>query len=385
MTDNASNKTDNGLSGRLLKKFIGFSLSTWIGAVLSFAITPITTRVFETTELGKINLFQTYVTLFMYLALLGLQQGYIRFHSELPEGFTKKTLYKYCLSVSAVFTLILDVVLLVFWRKISIAITGTENIYIAICLSVCVLDYIIMTMSSSEYRMEQNAIGYNIQQIGIIVSTKIAFLFAIIISPTHVYGIIFMTSLFTLWTIVTLFMHKNNLTGRINNIPFASRKSILVYSLPWVPILFVNYLNTSLPKIVLKQMIDVSTVGIYASAVSIVSVITLVQAGFNIFWTPYVYENYRNNSHRIKAVHNLIVPLMISFAIAVLLFQDVLYLILGEAYRASKDYFGMLLMSPVLYTIAETTGLGINISKKTKFNLLAIITTIIINLILCYI
>ena len=55
-----------------LKKFVGFSVATWVGALLSFIVTPIATRVFDTAELGKINLFQTYITLLMYVGLLGL-------------------------------------------------------------------------------------------------------------------------------------------------------------------------------------------------------------------------------------------------------------------------------------------------------------------------
>lgn len=131
-------------------------------------------------------------------------------------------------------------------------------------------------------------------------------------------------------------------------------------------------------------MLDYSSVGIYSSAVSIVSIISLLQAGFNLFWTPYVYENYKQNSDRIQLVHRIISLLMILFGICILLGQDILYMVLGESYRESKCYFGMLLVSPVLYTIGETTGFGINIAKKSYLNIIVSAATIVSNLIISY-
>jgi O-antigen/teichoic acid export membrane protein len=64
------------------------------------------------------------------------------------------------------------------------------------------------------------------------------------------------------------------------------------------------------------------------------------------------------------------VSLLTLAALAIIALQDPLFMLLGEKYRPAKSFFPFLLFSPICYTIAETTGLGINISKKTYWNII---------------
>ena len=52
-------------------------------------------------------------------------------------------------------------------------------------------------------------------------------------------------------------------------------------------------------------------------------------------------------------------------------------------YRNAEIFFPFLLFSPICYTIAETTGLGINISKKTFWNLIIFSINITTNIVAC--
>ena len=40
-----------------VKKFVGFSVVTWISFIISFLSAPISTRLFDPSVLGKINIF----------------------------------------------------------------------------------------------------------------------------------------------------------------------------------------------------------------------------------------------------------------------------------------------------------------------------------------
>ena len=55
-------------------------------------------------------------------------------------------------------------------------------------------------------------------------------------------------------------------------------------------------------------------------------------------------------------------------------------LFLGAEYRNTAKIFVFLLFVPVLYTVSETTCLGIEFSKKTIYNLWLTIISVIINL-----
>ena len=88
-----------------------------------------------------------------------------------------------------------------------------------------------------------------------------------------------------------------------------------------------------------------------------------------IYWTPFVYENYKTDQKRIEKVHHTITFVMTCFGLLIILFQYPIFFILSNGeYDTGRIIFSLLLIAPVCYTISETLGLGIHLSKK---NLLA--------------
>ncbi|MEG1884452.1 MAG: polysaccharide biosynthesis C-terminal domain-containing protein, partial [Clostridia bacterium] len=112
--------------------------------------------------------------------------------------------------------------------------------------------------------------------------------------------------------------------------------------------------------------------------------ISIVQSGINTFWTPFVFEHFSTKPTYLSSGHRLITFVMAIFGLGVVLFQDVLYQIIGPNYRASQQFFALLLFSPICYTISETTGIGINLSKKTYLNFVVYGATILITFAACY-
>lgn len=93
-----------------VKKFIGFSVVTWVSFIISFLSAPISTRLFDPSVLGKINIFNTYTNLWGILILVGLDQAYARFYYERPNNRTVGYLFTFCFAVS--YSLILLFVIL---------------------------------------------------------------------------------------------------------------------------------------------------------------------------------------------------------------------------------------------------------------------------------
>ena len=72
-------------------------------------------------------------------------------------------------------------------------------------------------------------------------------------------------------------------------------------------------------------------------------------------------------------------------ALLIISTQDVIFLILGEKYRAAKTFFPFLMLTPICYLIGETSGVGIDISKKTYLNLYVFGASVLTNFVLCVI
>lgn len=362
----------------------GFSIATWIGAILSFGVTPFITRIFEPDEVGKINLFFTFLTVFQYVGILGMDQAYIRFYNK-PSGRNDKDgLFKLCTSLSMGFSLIICVGVIFFGDTISKEISSEASSSIILSLVICVFARIFLTLSNSYYRMQNNIFLYSLQVILLTLAGKVSYLGAAFWKPEHKNAIYIVTLsyaiIFVFFFIIQLY------SKRYSKVYFGKNETIplLNYAIPIMPVMIMAWINTSIPIFILKRFVDYSAIGIYSNAITIVSVITLLQSGFNIFWPPFVYENYKTNPQKIITIHKLITFSMVIFGLFVLISQDIIFLLVGEAYREGKDFFSFLLISPIFYTIAETTGLGINISKRSYLNLIVTGTSAVINIVMCY-
>ena len=76
---------------------------------------------------------------------------------------------------------------------------------------------------------------------------------------------------------------------------------------------------------------------------------------------------------------------LISAAVCIVIFQDVIYLLVGEKFRASKTFFPFLMMTPICNAIADMTGIGIMLSKKSYLNIYTFIGNTFTNLSLSYV
>lgn len=368
---------------KFLSKIVGFSLATWISAVISLLATPVITRLFLPEELGKINVFQTFLTFFLYIGILGLNQGYIRFYNDISFKNNRKSLFTISIAASIGFSVMLGFVIIIFGEKISFFISGEVNYIIPLCLAIALIFVVFLNFSKNVYRMEKNITMYSLQVIIMSLIAKLSFVLTAFWNPSHLNGIILITVGYSIvGTIFIMIQFRNNITIKVNS----SKKDIsnlFIFSLPLIPVVLLSWLNTSIPILLLSNYVNYSSIGIYTSAITIVSIITLVQSGFNIFWAPFVYENYIREKNKIKLVHRLITFVMVTFGIFIVLGQDVLYILIGPEFRDSKEFFALLLVSPICYTIAETTGLGINIAKKSYLNLITTGISAFINFVIC--
>ena len=109
-----------------------------------------------------------------------------------------------------------------------------------------------------------------------------------------------------------------------------------------------------------------------------------MQTGFNTYWAPYVYEHYQNDGNRrFYTVHRLMACLLTGFGLTVTLLEPVVFLLLGPKFRGSMLYFPFLFLAPICYCLGETTGMGVNIAKKTYWNTIIFCVSALVNIGLC--
>lgn len=366
-----------------IKKLTGFSSAAWISAAISFFSTPIVTRIFIPEELGKVNLFITFLTFFQTICILGLDQAYMRFYNEKMDGVERDKLLSVCLRVNLIVAFFSSAMIIIFTNFISTTIAGENNWKVSVLLILAMFASDILRMNSIHSRMQQKVGLYLFQSVAITIIEKLSYIVAVVIAPTHINAILIIVIGYLIVSIIMLIINKKYVFCSVRNVSKEAIKTILKFAVPYLPVLLLSWLNNSIPQLFLRKFVDYSSIGIYSNAVTIANILTILQTGFSVYWSPFAYENYKNNPQRLSRVHKIITLLIILLALFVVIGQDLIYLLLGEDYRASKLFFAFLLFTPVCNTIADTTGIGIMISKKSYLNIVTFICNTTVNVCLC--
>ena len=134
----------------------------------------------------------------------------------------------------------------------------------------------------------------------------------------------------------------------------------------------ITWIFQSIDRISLQIFSDYSQIGLYGGAMSIISILNTVQGAFTTFWVPVAYDKYHSNPEDRKFFSNIseiVAFFMLILAIGLIAAKDLLIIILGKEYNGAQFVFPFLVFMPIMYTISETTVLGINFKKKTKYHI----------------
>lgn len=364
-----------------IKNVLTYSISTWVSFAISFFATPIITRLFLPEELGKITMFTTVASLLLVIVPLGTDQAYIRFYNEPPEGRSVKHLIIDCLLISGIGLTIVTIATVLFNSRISMLILGDVEVIIPFLLIIYLCSSIILRYLNITNRMSNSVLQFNIQAILIVIITKVLYVITAFWNPSYKYALICLTFGTTILALIYLVIQRDIIGFKGYKPNKKAMKGLLAFGVPMFPATMLIWLDNSISRFILRMFFDFREIGIYSAGLSIASLIGVIQAGFNTYWGSFVYANYKEKQEEIKSVHKYLTMITILFALGIVLFQDVLFLLLGRQYAESKIFFAFLLVAPICTTIAETTVVGINIEKKTYWHTIIAAFSFAVNII----
>ncbi|MGL5988345.1 oligosaccharide flippase family protein [Cetobacterium sp.] len=370
------------MENSLLKKFLSFSIGGYIALAIGFFTTPIVTRMLSPEQYGTYSMLNVGVNMILLVCGLGLDQGFVRHFYEEDESNRGKLLYN-SLKIPLLLTLLGSILILIFKDKISLYLFGERNNFMILIFIITILLTLINKFSILAIRMAQKAKTFSILQI---LTQLLNFIFIILLFKK--YGNNYKTlvfggalSLITV-TLVSIILEKDIWKFKGENEKI-STKQLIEFSIPLTVTMALSWVFSSADKIVIKQFSSLTELGLYAAAFKIVALLNIIQTGFTTFWTPVAYERYEKNGEDkqfFQEIHEYLSFAMFLIAIILLIGKDLLILILGPKYSAASNIMPMLTLMPIMYTISETTVIGINFKKQTKYHLYISISVAIFNL-----
>lgn len=359
-----------------------FAMPTIVTLIIGVVAIPILSRIYPIEEYAKINMFCTIANVIYIVAFLGLDLAYIRYYYVLPDAISHGQLLSLTMTVAIMINIFLFIVL--YGLDIfSVAIYGEINHSGIVFLFIYTLGLILFRIANLWARMSSNAIKYGVQQLSQNLIGRILFVIVACFSTYYLYSIIFIALLTLIVSVYYVFQIHKQFVWKI--LPLQTITDVFIYALPLMPTTLLLWLNNSAAKLLLSRTGDFVSLGVFSMACTLTNAFAALPNAFGIYWTPFIYRNFDSEQALIKKVHDIVTLFCLLICTFLILFQDILYLYIGESYRVSQPYFMLLLLAPISAVLCETTGYGVNIAKKSYISLLIALTTCILNIGACYI
>ncbi len=358
-----------------LKHFAIIGGGTFLNLLFGLFTTPMITRIVDPVEYGQHSVFLLYANLAVLVLLLGMDQGLGRYYYQKPEREYRRALLFRCIQYPFIATLVIAGVVLTASFSGLVKFEFTPVIMVLLC-SYTLLE-IVFKFGLNIIRMEYKSKMYSTLNIVIkaaYVGLAMPLLFLFKGNDLLMLCIASVGSAFAV-VVVCILSQKEmwNIWANNDAACTVDRVELMKYAFPLTITMGITYLFQALDRFSIKHFCTYADVGIYTSAMTLVNIFAIIQTTFNTVWGPMAMEHYIKEPED-KAFYQkgnqIITVIMFFCGASLILCKDVFALLLGEKYREAAYILPFLVFHPIMYTISETTVIGISFMKKSKMTIL---------------
>lgn len=362
------------------RQLFGFSLGPMVGVFISMLTVPVTTRLVAPEEFGKSALFSLMQAIFNLVALCGMDQSYVRYYNTCDDKH--KLLYNSTL-IPLIFSALVGILVFILRNQVSYFMFGQYERTIMLLVPFSLPATILSRFAMLSIRMDLRGKLYSALNIANqIINFLLLILFLIFYEKTF-RSIVLASLLSSYFNMVIPLLFSN--AAFVPKSYFFDKdlfNNLLKYGIPLIPSSILAWILNSFDKISLRLWGTFEELGLYAAAFKMVAIMNIFQNIFATTWSPIAYRWYENKvPNKYFEYAGFLVTSFFSFIfVGVVLFRDIIFLFLGQKYRGTAEIFVFLFFMPLLYSIAEVTGMGIYFSKKTVYTLIVSFVAVIINM-----
>lgn len=370
-----------------VKQFAQVGIGTVVTLLIGLLTTPIITRLVDPETYGQFSLFNTYSSIAMIVLCVGLDQALVRYYYKGTSLDYRKGIFRECFFMPFLNTLGFSIVLIVLTLLFDSA--DEFGFLQPVIVGLFVLNVWMLLFNRFGLlvlRLNYRTGAYSVLNVLHKASYIIFVLVLIAVFQSHFLILtITATILSVLITVIcSMIMERRVWFGKAKKRVPVSRKEIVLFGAPLMISGSVFLIFQATDKIVLSMFCDMTNVGVYSSAQSIMAVFSVIQTTFNTVWAPRAVEHYEKHpSDRLfyQRMNQMLTVVMFLFGATVLVFKDVIVLLLGEEYRAAAYIIPFLMLSPMMYTVSESTVTGLTFTGKTQYQMVATVLSCIANII----
>lgn len=358
-----------------LNDFFVLGVGTFLYLLVGVIGTPIITRLVDPADYGRMSMITVYSGIGVLVCGLGLDQTLARFFYQDDSINYKKKLLQFCCTVPLAFMILLSIALLAFRYVSSFfgfeTLSLTELVLIIINTVAQLLHRYGMLILRLRYSTKMHSVANIIQKASYILMT-VALVYAT--ETNHFLILAVSTIAGTFFAFFIEVIHERDIwkPAPVSYKLSVSKSELLRYSIPLMFSGGISMIFNSLDRLFINHYCTLADVGVYASAINLMAVFSVIKTSFNALWMPSAVKHYENNPEDKKFYQQgnaFISVLMIIFGAAVVLFKDLFVLLLGSEYHEASKIIPFLMFEPIMYTVSETTATGIVVQKKSAYQL----------------
>ena len=364
------------------KKIAAFALGPVAGAALGFITLPLVTWFFSQEDVGRMAMLQVAISFCTLLFTLGLDQAYVR---EFHETKSQPALFKMAFLPGFLLLSIIITVLLISGNTISLYLFEIDSRLLSVLVAVAILASFSSRFLSLILRMKEQGLAYSMSQVlpklFLILIIGGYVLFAANKSITNlvlanVAAILFVSIIYT-WN-----TRKEWLLSIKEKVDYRYLKELLKFGTPLIFGGLAFWGLTATDKVLLKELSDFEQLGLSSVAVSFAAAATIFQSIFSTVWAPTVYKWAAADEglDKIYKVNRYVLLIVIILFCLAGLFSWVITFILPDNYNAVQWILISCLGFPLLYTLSETTVVGLGITRRSGLSMLAALIAFLVNL-----
>ncbi len=376
-------KTPTDNANTFITRLMQFSIGPIVSGIISAVSIPILTWLVNPEELGRAAMYTTAQNLISIALFLGLDQAYIREYHEHP---LKSTLLNHAFMPPFISSLICSGVMIYLWEPMSNIIYGDSSIYAICVLAISVVFMVLNRYSLLIMRMEESAKKYSYFQI----SQKalyVIMLFPLVLFVEKSYKMVITANAISLILIAfpQYYFTRSNWKFSVS-FDYELLHKLFKFGIPLIGASILAWILNSIDKVALRKWSNFHELGLYANAFQFAAALLIVQQAFATFWAPTSYRWYvqKIDKSRFSFVSQAISFIMTILFLAIAALRNIIKIFIEPSYYPSIDLMPFLMLFPVMYTISETTVMGINFTRKTGYTLLVTGLSAVISVICNY-
>ncbi|MGL5387010.1 MAG: lipopolysaccharide biosynthesis protein [Serratia sp. (in: enterobacteria)] len=367
-----------------IKKIASFAIGPIGSAVLGFVTLPLITWLYSPEDVGRMSMLNIAISFCVLLFSLGLDQSYVREYHESPE---KGVLLKSAIAPGFFLLLLTCIAFLFQPSRLSLLLFDEDSSVFSVLTMLILIFTFISRFLSLILRMKEKGMAYSLSLLIpklVIIIVIINYYFFVkkhdflqlIIANMIGFGFVFL--------ILALNTKDDWLTALRSSFSIKKIKTMLSFGYPLILGGLAFWGVTAADRMFLRAMSNFEQLAIFSVAVSFASAATIIQSVFSTIWAPIVYKVLNTGDGALELVNKasryMLVAVVCIFCVCGLL-SWIVDFFLPTNYGDVKFILVACLGYPLLYTLSETTVIGISISKKTSYSMLASLLAFVVNLV----